>query len=464
MTITLLQVGATPSNTPFRMGTKITKAIFMDEAVRQGMPGTPLFDGVADPIGMLADIYDLIVSRGHSAEVWLGIAGREHSWGRNSSSVLYRGNTRSWTNARSIRTPGMPGGVWNDPVRKSSYAIYRNVYDSVADGMYRIDDPSFSYAGAHSLADVIKVWAPAEDSNDPEGYAWWVLNYAQGLWGRMTPAIPGGDSPFIPWIPADSRHYTQGRTVAWPDLLVVHHTDGWDSLNWLTISPNSNVSATYLLNHDGTPRAQLVRHQDTPHTTGSLNPRTLTWEWERYWTNPAQRQHPQRVPDSTYKNIAKAIADAVIIERARGNPNFQGILKRNQIGPHNQWGNTTCPGNLDVNILYPLIVASMEGQLSPPPTDKPGMRLVPETGKYLYGGFKGLWEQLESLDQHLVYRTVGYPLSNEGWALVDGQKRRVQLFNKAAFIWNQGLTSPYDVTVMNLADYDSLSDFVEDPV
>lgn len=462
--MTAIPIVTTPHQTPFRCGTYISEDLFVQELRKKGSLTSPLFEGEADPEQTARLVYQDIVAGGHSAEAFLGITGREHDYGTNPGSVLHRQRTRSWGNARTIRTPGMRGTIVYDPVRKSSYAKYESVRDSVRDLMYRYDDPTYAYAGKVTIADVIATHAPADDANDPDSFAWFIVNVINGLRSRMTPMVPGGDWPLVPFVPADRRHYTPGRAgVAWPDLFIFHHTDGWDSLNWLTISPNSNVSATYLNNNDGTPRAQLVRHEDTPHTTGIWNPRSISWEWERYWTDPQRRQFPDRVPDSVYRNLGRHAAQVVLIERTRGNPHFQGIPKREQIRDHNDFYNTTCPGNLSMDILFEHILVAL-AEFDDRPADKPGMRFFPETGRYLYGGFRALWEELEGYDPHLVMRVGGPPVTDEGWAVINGQRRRIQFLVKAVLIHNPELGHPYDVTFMNREDYERMESFEEDRV
>ncbi len=459
--VTLIPILTTPQQSPFRCGTHISEDLFVQELDKKGALRSPLFEGESNPEAAARLIYQDIVAGGHSAEVFIGIAGREHSYGTNPNSVLHRMRTRSWGNARTIRTPGMAGEIVRDPVRGSTYAKYRSVRDSVRDLMYRYDDPTFDYQkkGAVTIAQTIAVHAPAEDSNNPESFAWFIVNVVNGLRSRMTPIVPGGDWPLIPFIAADSRHHTKGRTVAWPDRIIWHHTDGWDSLNWLTISPNSNVSATYLANHDGTPRAQLVRHEDTPHTTGSVwNPRSLTVEWERKWPD-------QRPPtDSQYRNLGRLGAQIILTERTRGNPNFAGVPRRVLYMGHNDaTGSTTCPGDLSPDRLFEATLLAL-AEYDNRPSDRPGMRFFPETGRYLYGGFRTLWEQLETADRHLVMRVAGPPVTDEGWAVVNGQRRRVQFLVKGVLVWNEQLTDPYDVTFLNRDEWERIESFEEDRV
>lgn len=449
-------MSVTPQSDYYELGTEIDLAMWTLELDKKGALTSPLFDGIHDPEGLAGEMYQYVVDNGRSAEFWLAIAGKEHTWGTNANSVLHRGNTRSWTNARTIRHPKITGTLYHDPARGSSYVRYRNVFDSLKDGLYRIEEPGYSYAGKRRLAEIFSVWAPKEDQNDPEGYSWWVANYINGIRARMENPLVGGDMATVPWYPADRRHYTPGRAVVWPDVVIVHHTDGFDSLWWLSRSPNSDVSAHYLMNHDGSPRAQLVRHADTAHTTGFMNPRALSCEWERYWTDPARRQ--EWIPPETYRRFGRHIAEMVRVERLRGNPNFR-TFEAGQLRDHNDFYNTVCPGNLDTSVLYREAMAWLEDR----PQLHEGMRWIEETGRIIFGGFRGLYERLEQEDDGALWaRVMGPPRTNEGWATLDGRRVRVQKFQKGWVIWNQDLPAPYDVTFMNKDDEDRLEGFEED--
>lgn len=323
------------------------------------------------PFAAKADTYyDLIVSNEHDPGFWLGICLKEHSYGTNPNSVLARNDTKSWTNARTVRHPEVKkrATIIRDSERKSDYVKYASVEDSLLDGMYRLDDPTFVYQQkkAYSIKDVVALWAPSSDDNDPAGYAQtiaakiteWEKRFPPKDSDPMSDGIPG-----VPFVAADSRHYTKGRSVQWPDLLIQHHTDGYDSLNWLTISPSSNVSSTYLLHNNGLVRAQLVKHSDTPHTTGTMNARSISCEWERKWPNQ------QNVP---YAAIGRFWAQVVMAERKRGNPHFAGTPRRDQLRDHNDFYSTSCPGNIDMDRLYKEMVSALNGELpQQPPASKP---------------------------------------------------------------------------------------------
>jgi len=183
-------------DSPFKATATITEDRWIEAWRAQGAlpdrfnPAThPLWNGLEDrfstPEEAARALYRLIVARGHDPARWFGIAGREHTWGMNRDSVLWRMDTRSLTNARSIRDPEIMDRAKRvrDPVRDSLYVEYRDVLDSVQDGIYRIEEPGFDYqnAGAVSIYEVVAVWAPSRDGNKPRQYAEFIAGQINAL-------------------------------------------------------------------------------------------------------------------------------------------------------------------------------------------------------------------------------------------------------------------------------------------
>ena len=163
-------------NSPFKSKPRISRVGFITILERVGsFDSVPLWGNYPrmELPQIAGDIYDDLAANGHDPAVHLAIPGKEHTFGTNLNSVLGRNHTRSWTNARSVRHPDVQGEIITDSYRRSQYVRYQDVRDSVRDGWYRVDDPDFAYqrAGAKTIAEVIAIWAPADDANDPAGYA-----------------------------------------------------------------------------------------------------------------------------------------------------------------------------------------------------------------------------------------------------------------------------------------------------
>ncbi len=175
---------------PIKTTPRMSRALFIDVLVTNRSPW-------AERGG---ELYDLIVRNDHDPGFWLAVAGREHGFGSNRDSVLWRNDTNSWTNARSVRAPlhmlSGPATVIHDEKRRGPYVRYASVEDSLIDGMYRVDDPSYVYQqrNATSIAEVIAIWT----ESDADSYIAYVV-------ARLNEWISAGKPVPITWAYRYSR-------------------------------------------------------------------------------------------------------------------------------------------------------------------------------------------------------------------------------------------------------------------
>jgi hypothetical protein len=262
------------------------------------------------------DAYGILGTMPVSIAFALAIFHHESQYGKVGITPKY--DTKNPGNCRSSRT-GVGTIIQTE---RGPFVKYPNWVEGWHDLAFRLVDQDYVYVeeGRTTIREIITRFAPASDNNVPEAYIAAVVR-DMNLWVVEEQPV-AGDIPGVEFIPADSRHMTTGRSDPWPTQIIMHHTNGYDSLKWLTTAPASDVSATYLLNHTGTIRAQLVRHEDTPHTTGYKNDDSLSTEWERKW--PEQTA----ISDNQYAEIAYSIAKIYLAERLRGNPFFAGPMTR----------------------------------------------------------------------------------------------------------------------------------------
>lgn len=261
------------ANTPIRLAPDEPQDMSADQWVAvlraAGSFNSPLWNGVPDPEVATRAMWQMVTTRRHRASFWLSIPGREHTFGTAADSVLRRNDTRSWTNARTCRTPGMHYTIVRDAVRKSEYVRYDDVLDSLLDGLNRVDDPNYAYAGKLSVSDVIHIWT------ESEGDAY--TAYCVAKMNEWSADMAQGDDPEYAWLPSPSFGYprgTHGRGGATVDRIIIHTTEGSyaGSLSWLRRQPtptDEGSSTHYLLSADGTQRAQLVREADAAWTAGN---------------------------------------------------------------------------------------------------------------------------------------------------------------------------------------------------
>jgi len=365
-------------------------------------------------------LYAIIQQADQDPAIWLAIAAREHNYGTNQRSVLYRNKTNSWTNARTVRDPTLTNwSIITDQYRKSSYVRYENVLDSMRDGVYRVEEPGYEYRTTHaySIVDYISIWTEEE----PDDY----VNSIVTLVNRWQASDP---HPQIPFIPAKPTNYTYSRSV-WPNMLIGHHTDGYDSLAELTTGAR-HVSATYLLHRDGTIRAQLVRHRDTPHTTGGeVNGHSLSFELERKWPEE------EWISAEQYANIAQSTATIWRRERKRGNPICTKLPNLAHYRDHNDFANTVCPGNLSMDRVFTLALALLLPDYATPQQE------IELQGRRIYGGIYQAWRMAGGL------AGPGYPLDDEHDAPSTVDYDREQWFERSRAEWAPGrYRDNYDVT------------------
>ena len=318
------------SDSPFRSRARISPERFEEEMARVGSPWA----------ASARELYDLIVENDHDPAVWLAIGLREHRLLTDPRAVALRLGTNSWTNARSVRVPGMDHDLVTTAElrqagiddREGPYVRYRSVEDSLRDGMARIDDPDYAYrrAAAVTLRQVLSLWTESESVE----YVQFVVDRLNG-WSGTGFERSWWDDPEFEFIPDRSGEYGYGRG-SWGrngheiDLLILHITIGVDSLGWLN-GPNGN-SAHYLTWPDGTPRAQLIPERDAAWAAGNreYNLRGINVEHEKLrlsdpWT------------EEEYRGLARL--SARIIGR---NP---GILPdRDHIIGHNEVPDPVHPG------------------------------------------------------------------------------------------------------------------------
>ena len=90
----------------------------------------------------------------------------------------------------------------------------------------------------------------------------------------------------VVWDEADKSNYTDGRSGNLCNLIVIHTTEGSYSsaVNWFN-NPNSNVSAHYVIDQDGS-ATQMVDSWDTAWTQTYTNKRAIGFEMAGYSNDP----------------------------------------------------------------------------------------------------------------------------------------------------------------------------------
>lgn len=198
--------------------------------------------------------------------------------------------THSWGNTRSPSFGGVPE-MGTVPGRSGVFPVFANWADGGISTAARFLDHA-PYAGKTTVAQIIPVWAPKTDQNDPAVYIAAVLASIESWVGKGAPPVVVLQPP-----PMDKSHqspnkngYAGKRRV---DAVVWHVTAGSfsSSLGWLT-NPASSASANYLLDKDGSIYDLVPPDQDAwangavnkPDTSNPLIPK-----WQAEGVNFNQR-------------------------------------------------------------------------------------------------------------------------------------------------------------------------------
>lgn len=312
------------------------------------------------------------------------------------------GATRSSRNNKgeAVHIPGR-GQFWRYPQWVAGW-------DDLA---LRLVDPEYVYVqqDAKTIREIIQIWAPASDGNVPESYiAAVVKSMNEWISGAMMPAqieVPGIEVEWYVWededgnkhVGADNAHHTPGRTHAIRQI-VHHHTDGWDSRDWLTHTSPNNVSSHFLVNHEGDKIWQLVALEDTAHTQGTHNPWSVGIEWERKWPDQT------KVSEKVYDTLAKL--DVAIMNYVNAHNLGEILPNREYIKRHDEVNNTGCPKNLDVD----RIVDEMR-------LDSGDDAIHFDTGYKLQHGFADFYRSVGDD----AWRTIGVPIGSEIAEVMNGE-------------------------------------------
>lgn len=422
----------------FRSRPRIDRARFVSVLAEHGSPW-------AEQAG---ELYDLIRGNRHDPAVWLAIAGREHRFGAERASVLWRMSTNSWTNARSVRLPGLPHEIISDPVRGGPYVRYQNVVDSLRDGMYRIDDSDYVYqrSGARTIGDVLMLWTESDAANYTAYVVGRLNEWSRGeavtfdtlrsklidVRGQLATRAPG-DGPAGPFerLPLHEKrglvvHYSGPPVTNRADTLAVLQAEARYHVqkNWARAG-DPPVYGDGLMYHvaigaDG--RAYLCRDLEA-----------VLWHCGvTLWNRKALSVHlPIGGDQVATAEQLDALRDLVDDWRScTGTP-------LEQVWGHRELSPTTCPGTLMEDFVYPY----REGRIVA------DGHYFNETGHHVGGGFWDHWRD------HGGLSIFGYPLSGElQEPCEDGQIHTVQYFERAVFEWHPQNHPPYQVLLRRLGD------------
>lgn len=416
---------------PIKAASRVTRERFIDVLETNGSPWA----------SQSGELYELIVAREHDPGFWLAVAGREHSFGANRDSVLWRNQTNSWTNARSVRTPrhmlSGPAIVIHDERRLGPYVRYASVEDSLIDGMYRVDEPGYVYQQrkATSIADVLAIWT----ESDADAYIAYVVSKLNEWQERQPLTIRGlrdvrhqlatrkrGDGPAGPFaaLPLDQKrglvvHYSGPAVGNRADTLAVLKAEARYHVgkNW-ALAGEETVYGDGLMYHIA------IGDDGAKYLCRDLE--AVLWHCGvTAWNRAALSVHlpiggDQRASAAQLRSLTEVVEDW----RALTGTSASDIRGHQELSP------TSCPGTLMADFVYPYRSG----------TSVSTGQWFTETGFHIGGAFWEFWRERGGLP------IFGYPLSNE----LREADLTVQYFERAVFEWHPENAEPYQVLLRRL--------------
>lgn len=405
-------------------------------------------------------LYAYIVRRNQDPNRWLAIGTREHDLGTNEDSVLWRNDTHSLTNARTVRDPALRATavVIRDKVRGTEYVKYRDIFDSVQDGIYRLEDPTYTYQlkGADTIGEVFALW-----TEDPAEYGAFVVGFinAHADIGEGQ-AVTDRDAMMkllderfplkirIDYIPAgNSNRPGEPANAEGRKWETVHETAN------LNVGANAEMHRKFVHNGGGStadyegvsfhwcvddheciglvpPTEKAWQASDGANGTGNSSESTETCvNADGDWTK-------------TKENLARHLARRIVADPNRS---------PDRIAQHNHWArdHKNCPTRMRANggaewngvlarVRFILTDIGYFGAPQPLPSDD--FRYFPETGHGIGHGFKSYWETNGGLP------IFGYPLTDE----IQEDGMTVQYFERAVFEFHPENPDPYRVLLRRL--------------
>lgn len=440
--------------------------------------------------------YDLAVAWRVLPSYILGKFFRESEGGKKGAAVV----THSWGNTRQYYRNGSPvyfGGIV--PVMEggkpklferspgSFFPVWQNWTDGLASTLARLMDRGYVYfgEGRDTPEEIIPLWAPKSDNNDPELYIRYVLDVANRLRAK------------------------EGTTVTRVALAAGHHnTSGGNEFEHETtglLTPRV-AAAMRARGFDVRVITPDEGRGDFPGALDTAAATVIKWSREGWAAdlfveihtegvgNPAVRGcfgiFPDRDPDVDVDARDKLIPLVIqrmgkVIGAVRGNGKMSeketsvgldgsrlGVFRATEPMRANltrvifECGTHTNPVERAImrteRYLNGVAVAITEGAAdfyglpdSLPPVDdttdeQPESTFFPETGKVLRGWFRDYWTAIKLGDQPAGLQVLGFPRTNE----MNEDGTLVQYFDRGVLTLVPGGTNWYNGVIGRLVGYE----------
>lgn len=372
--------------------------------------------------------YQAVVAERVSPAFVLAIFWVESHFGQIGICAQY--NTKNPGNTRSSFL--VPGEVVDTP--QGPYIRYDSWLKGFQDLAARLVGKQ-QYQGLSTIGQVLPVFAPTKDNNDPAAYIQSVVNLING-WLK-----PMG----IEWI--GSPNFWVGRWGETVQGIVDHISQGTlnSNIGWFG-NPQSEVSSTYEVAKDGR-TVQYVSESDTAWANGPIDlsrpdgyDHSIPWldECAKMGFNPNKRtisiEHEgftgDAMPEAQYK-ATLALHQAILGRHLTIQANRIGIIGHFQV---NKSQKANCPGTgFPWQRLFSDLAAWGAAGGRGQPIGVPPMSML-MNGHVIGGGF------LDFYTKHGGVQVFGLPLTEEYTNPITGLTE--QVFEGEVFEYDAGETNP----------------------
>lgn len=411
--------------------------------------------------GAAQAMYDAIAAQEIDPAFLLGCFWEESHYATDPDSVVARYQNFNMGNCRTSRI-GITETV-TDP-EKGVYVKYSDWQTGAKDAAYRLVDKGYNYAkaGATTIGEIIQIWAPKEDQNDPVGYVQTVVNLmnkwvSQGSSNTMEIIDLSSNTPSS--VYSDRKGFTVQE-------LILHDTSGQND--------NNNASQAACQNAlDATIRWFQGNGGVSIHYL--IGPENLGGKIYRLCKESVAAYHAVGNKGSI-GGVSKDNLISIGIERF-GQPNESvGPNQRNAMlwlvsdicGRHNLSANQVI-SHMSIQsdrrdggvLLEAARQVVINGGLNYVTTDNQKPVIQPDTvvinQHVLGGGFKQFYDKLTAVSPNFQLLTFGLPVTNEFDCDVngDGKSFTVQLFERSGLIYEAANSSPWDVHAMTTSQLEN---------
>jgi len=297
----------------------------------------------------------------------------------------------------------------------------------------RLVDPDFTYRRqkAWAIGQVIALWAPRSDGNDPASY---IASVVRFMSQRAEPEVPGVRYR-ISWIPAGNGN-RPGYPMQ-PSWITVHET--------ANEAPGANAEMHRRFVHAGGGIGQVSFHYvvDDYEIIQLLPLVENGWHAGDGVNGPGNRSsigielcvHAQSDWGKTQDHGARLIA---ALCRAFSIPLERAV-------PHQHWSGKQCPRRILSQGFVSYRDRVRQYLHGGPVMDTNVIRLGPH-GRHVGHGFLALWRQLERADQSLPLRVLGWPLTEE----FEYEGHVYQVYERVVLKHAKSEPTPWDIHVAPL--------------